>query len=118
MQEISGVLRALAEKTRTKNFEKNLKKSLTKTRLRDIINKSPDESSFNRTDRKAAPRTLKIKQHNQLMTRNYFEVFEKSTQSKFSEDNTTNVKKNAMRFKSFKTLKMIFMQETAKDTNF
>ena len=77
MQEISGVLRALAEKTRTKNFKKNLKKSLTKTRFRDIINKSPDESSFNRTDRKAAPRTLKIKQHNQLMTRNYFEVFEK-----------------------------------------
>ena len=52
------------------------------------------------------------------MTRNYFEVFEKVLKANSVKTTQQMSKKNAMRFKSFKTLKMIFMQETAKDTNF
>ena len=50
-----------------KKVLKNIKKILTKSGRDDIIIKSLDESD----------RTLKIKQHDQIMTRNYFEKYSK-----------------------------------------
>ena len=50
-----------------KKVLKNIKKILTKSGRDDIIIKSLDESDG----------TLKIKQHDQFMTRNYFEKYSK-----------------------------------------
>ena len=72
-------------KVEKKKFQKNFKNLLTKRKRHDIINKSLDE-------RKAAQRTLKIKQHDSkrpvITLRNY---------SKNSVKTTQQMSKDAMR---------------------